>query len=143
VAKSKRKPTSARTGPARTQSQRSPAGSTPTGSTPTGSTPTGPPTPKDGETRLRMAVADRSRGIVVLLSRQPPFLVPAVMVALMIAGLAAPTVFAVPALLVILLFVGWLAFLSWPVLGTSQRAVRLFLIAVVVVAGIGRVAGWF
>jgi hypothetical protein len=90
-----------------------------------------------------MAVADRSRGFVVLLARQPKYLVPAAMVVLMLVGLTAPLVFALPALVVIGLFVTWLAFLSWPVIDTRQRAVRALMIAIIAFAFVGRVAGWF
>jgi hypothetical protein len=90
-----------------------------------------------------MAVANRSRGIVVGLSRQSPFLIPGVMLALMLVGLIAPLVFALPALALVVVFVGWLAFLSWPVLAPGQRAIRVVMIAVVGFAGVGRVAGWF
>lgn len=89
-----------------------------------------------------MAVADRSRGFVVLLSRQPKLLLPAVMVVLMIVGLAAPLAFAAPALVVIVLFVTWLAFLSWPVIDARQRAVRVVMIAIVALALVARIAGW-
>lgn len=65
------------------------------------------------------------------------------MVALMAVGLAAPLVVALPALLLILVFIGWLAFLSWPVIAGGQRAVRLVAIGLVVLAVAGRLAGWF
>ena len=89
-----------------------------------------------------MAVADRSRGLVVLLSRQPQFLIPAVMVVLMLVGLLAPLAVALPALVVIGMFVTWLAFLSWPVIDTRQRVVRVVMIAVIALAFVGRTAGW-
>jgi len=41
------------------------------------------------------------------------------------------------------LFVTWLAFLSWPVIDTRQRAVRVLMIAIIAFAFVGRVAGWF
>jgi hypothetical protein len=98
----------------------------------------------EGETALRMAVADRSRGVVVWLSRQPPFLIPAVILALMLVGLLVPALaVAVPALALVVVFVAWLAFLSWPVLAPGQRAIRVVMIAVVVFTALGRVAGWF
>lgn len=77
------------------------------------------------------------------LSRLPPFVIPGAMVALMAVGLAAPLAVALPALLLVMVFVAWLAFLSWPVITGGQRAIRLFAIGLVVLAGAGRVAGWF
>ena len=50
--------------------------------------------------------------------------------------------FRMAALALVALFVSWLAFLSWPVLGTGQRAIRLVMIAVIVFAMVGRIAGW-
>ena len=100
--------------------------------------------PASGETALRMAVADRSRGVVVWLARRPPLLIPAVMLALMLIGLVVSTLaIAVPALALVVVFVGWLAFLSWPVLAPGQRAIRVVMIGVVLFAALGRVAGWF
>jgi hypothetical protein len=95
-----------------------------------------------GESALRVAVANRSRGIAVALSRQPGFVVPAAIVVLMVVGLAAPLAVAVPALLLIVVFMAWLAFLSWPVLGTGPRAMRLVAVAIVAAALVGRVGGW-
>ncbi len=94
------------------------------------------------ESPLRTAVAERSRGLVVWLSRQPQFLIPIVMLVLVVAGLAAPVVVAVVALVAVLLFIGWLAFLSWPVLGLGHRAIRLAMIVVIVGTLVGRIAGW-
>jgi len=79
---------------------------------------------------------------VLWLSRLPQFVVPVVMVALLLVGLLAPLAVAVVALVVIVLFICWLAFLSWPVLATAQRGMRLVAIGIIVVAVIGRVAGW-
>lgn len=94
------------------------------------------------DSALRAAVAERSRTPVVWLSRLPQFLVPALMVALLLVGLVAPLVVAVVALVVIIAFVGWLAFLSWPVLAPPQRGMRIVAIAILVVALVGRLGGW-
>lgn len=80
---------------------------------------------------------------MVWLSRLPQFVIPAAMVGLMVVGLAATTAVALPALLLVMMFIGWLAFLSWPVISLGQRAIRLVAIGLVVVAAVGRVAGWF
>ena len=95
------------------------------------------------DSALRAFVANYSRGPVVYLSRLPQFLIPALMVLLMVVGLAAPVVFAVLALLVVVAFISWLAFLSWPVLTTPQRAMRVVAISLVVLAAVGRIVGWF
>ncbi|MEJ7630109.1 MAG: DUF6703 family protein, partial [Nocardioidaceae bacterium] len=137
VANGKRGPTSKRTGASRPQGRRPPSTSR--------SQPvrTSPVPASSGDTALRTAVAERSRGIVVWFSSLPQFAIPGAMVALMAVGLAAPLVVALPALLLILVFIGWLAFLSWPVIAGGQRAVRLVAIGLVVLAVAGRLAGWF
>lgn len=94
------------------------------------------------DSALRVAVANRSRGIALALSRLPGFAVPAAIVVLMVVGLAAPLALALPALLIIVGFMAWLAFLSWPVLGTGPRAMRLAGVAIVAAALVGRAAGW-
>jgi len=65
------------------------------------------------------------------------------MLILMLVGLAAPLAFAIPALILIFGFVGWLAFLSWPVLDGRQRAIRALMLLTIVIALVGRIAGWF
>jgi hypothetical protein len=64
------------------------------------------------------------------------------MVVLMLVGLSAPLVAALPALAIVTAFVGWLAYLSWPVLSSGGRLLRIVLICLVVGAGVSRVAGW-
>jgi len=76
------------------------------------------------------------------LSERPQFLIPAVMVALMVTGLLAPLLVALPAFALVAVFMSWLAFLSWPVIERGQRAARAAMIAVVLFAAVGRVAGW-
>ena len=85
---------------------------------------------------------DRSRALVVWLSRLPKLVIPAAMLVSMVVGLAAPLVFALPALAVVVVFVGWLALLSWPVLDASGRFVRGLMLSLVIGAGVARVQGW-
>jgi hypothetical protein len=93
------------------------------------------------EPALRAWVIARSRGPLLVLSRQPKWLVPAIMVILVLVGLAAPVPYAVVALALLVAFVGWLAFLSWPVLATAHRALRLFVLAVMVAVAVARATG--
>lgn len=78
-----------------------------------------------------------------MLSRLPQYLVPAMIVVLMLLGLAAPLAVAIPALVIIFVFLGWLAYLSWPMLPANQRTVRVVMLALIVLAVAGRLAGWF
>jgi hypothetical protein len=64
------------------------------------------------------------------------------MLVLMLVGLSAPLLAALPALAIVTAFVAWLAYLSWPVLSSGGRMLRIVLICLVVSAGVSRVAGW-
>jgi hypothetical protein len=64
------------------------------------------------------------------------------MLVLMLVGLSTPLPVALPALAIAAAFVAWLAYLSWPVLSSGGRALRIVMIGLVVGAAVGRVAGW-
>lgn len=96
-----------------------------------------------GDSAFRIAVADHSRALVVYLSRLPTFFVPGFIVVLMVVGLVAPVPIGVVALAIIIVFISWLAYLSWPVIPAGPRGVRLLAIGLVVLAIVGRIAGWF
>jgi hypothetical protein len=98
--------------------------------------------PTIAESSLRTWVANHSRGVVLALSRLPQFVVPAAMVLLMVVGLVAPVAVAVVALAVMVVFMGWLAFLSWPVLAAPQRGMRVVALLLITGAAVARLAGW-
>jgi len=60
---------------------------------------------------------------------------------LLVVGLAAPAVIGVPVLLLLAALVGWLSYLSWPVVQGVQRLLRLGTVVLLLVAVVGRVAG--
>jgi hypothetical protein len=68
--------------------------------------------------------------------------IPGLILLLMVTGLAAPVPVALAALGVVAAFVGWLAFLSWPVLDGKARTLRAVMLVLVVGTGVGRVYGW-
>jgi hypothetical protein len=90
----------------------------------------------------RSVVSERSREMLLRLSRLPALVIPGVVLVLMLVGLGAPLVFALPALGVIALFVAWLAYLSWPVLDTRGRLTRGLMLAIVVGSAVARTQGW-
>jgi small-conductance mechanosensitive channel len=65
------------------------------------------------------------------MARLPMWVIPAVILLLMVVGLSAPLVYAVPALVVVAMFMGWLAYLSWPVLTPRGRLLRVVMIVLV------------
>ncbi|NHC45039.1 hypothetical protein G9H72_07190 [Motilibacter sp. K478] len=84
-------------------------------------------------TPLRRAVSARSAGPLAALGRLPRLAVPAVLGVLLLVGLAAPPLLGILCLALVLLFVGWLAYLSWPLATAGGRAGRCAM--VVLLAG--------
>jgi len=71
----------------------------------------------------------------------PRLTVPAVVLALTLAGLSAPPAIGAPCLLLVVLFLGWLASLAWPVLDQRGRALRLLTMGLLIGAAIARSVG--
>jgi hypothetical protein len=84
-----------------------------------------PPAPPD---RLRTQVERVSRPALIRLQRVPKLLVPLGTVALVLIGVLAPLPVGLTALAVVWLFVAWIAYLSWPVVGTGGRVLRVFML---------------
>ena len=85
--------------------------------------------------------AERASAPVLLwLSSKPVFVLPILTVALLVVGLAAPEAVGVPVLLLLAGLVGWLSYLSWPVVQGVQRLLRLGTVALLVLAVVGRVS---
>jgi hypothetical protein len=74
-------------------------------------------------------VERRSAAQLVFLRQMPTWVLPFVMAALLIAGLAVHGWFGAAALCVVAGFVGWLGYLSWPALTTAGRIFRVVLVA--------------
>lgn len=80
-----------------------------------------------GATGLRRAVERKSATLLVFLYQLPRWVLPIVMVALLLAGLVVDDWRGGVAVLPVLAFILWLAYLSWPSLGTSGRLMRVAL----------------
>lgn len=80
----------------------------------------------------------RSAVLLVFLSRQPKLLLPLLSAALLIGGLALPTAYGVPLLLVLAVLVGWLSYLSWRVVPTAARVLRVVTVGLLLAAVVGR-----
>ena len=83
------------------------------------------PPPRPPATGLRRSVEQRSGPLLAFLAQQPKLLLPAVSLALLIAGLALPGVPGAICLALLTLLVGWLAYLSWPAVEGRARLMRL------------------
>ena len=95
-----------------------------------------PGTPPPSATRRE--VSRRSAPVLRWLSQRPKILLPLVSVALLLGGFALPPAVGVPLLLVLLLIIGWLSYLSWPLVEGSARLIRIALLALLVVAIVRR-----
>lgn len=83
---------------------------------------------------LRGAVERRSAPLLVWMSSRPKVLLPLLSLALLVGGLAAPLPVAAPLLLLLLAVVGWLTYLSWPVVQGGGRVVRVATVGLVALA---------
>ena len=88
------------------------------------------------------SLRDRSRALLARLARLPPLAIPAAVLVLMLVGLSAPLVVAVPALLLVTVFVSWLLYLSWPILPTRGRLLRILMVTLVVGSTVARITRW-
>ena len=90
---------------------------------------------------LRGSAERMSAPALLWLSSKPTFLLPVVTVVLLVVGLAAPAVVGVPVLLLLAALVGWLSYLSWPVVLGVQRVLRVVTVGLLLTAVVGRVLG--
>ena len=119
----------------KSRSRRKPASSRPR--TPRESRPPLVPQPAPG---VRGQVERGSAGVLLWLSARPKFFVPLLSIALLLGGLFAPPGAGVPLLLLLVAFVGWLTYLSWPVIASVQRLLRLSTIGLVLAAVAGKLS---
>lgn len=81
-----------------------------------------------------------SRKLLTRLHGMPRLLIPLLTGVLFAVGVLAPRPLALLALSVIFVFVSWLAYLSWPVVSTGGKLIRLLM--VVLVAGLIGLRVW-
>ena len=87
---------------------------------------------------FRGEVERSSAPALLWLSSRPRFFVPLLSAVLLIGGLFAPPGLGVPLLLLLVAFVGWLSYLSWPVVTGVQRLLRLATMGLVLAAVAGK-----
>ncbi|MGW0480956.1 DUF6703 family protein [Nonomuraea sp. NPDC003214] len=86
-----------------------------------------------GATGLRKSVEERSATPMAFLFTQVPrWVAPAVMVVLLLAGFAVTNWLGGVAVLPVLVFIGWLAYLSWPSLGVGGKLLRVAMLTFLV-----------
>lgn len=88
---------------------------------------------------LRATVERRSAPLLLWLSSRSKVLLPALVVVLLVAGLAAPATYGAPLLLLLALVLLWLSYLSWPALDGRARALRTGVLLLVLAVALQRV----
>ena len=89
---------------------------------------------------VRGEVERMSAPVLLYLSSRPKFVVPVLSAALLIGGLFAPPGVGLPLLLLLFALVGWLTYLSWPVVGSTARLLRVAVLGLVLAAAAGKLA---
>lgn len=82
-----------------------------------------------GASPLRQEIERRSAVLLVALRTGPRWLLPVLLVALLLAGLAVPGPLGVLPLLALAGVLGWLGYLSWPSIGVPGRSLRVLALA--------------
>ena len=98
-----------------------------------GSTGSAPAAPA-ARSGFRARVEEVSHPLLVRLSRLPKLAIPLLTVAVLAVGVLAPPAVGIPALLLVALWMAWLGYLSWPVVSTGQKLMRLATVAILLVA---------
>jgi hypothetical protein len=101
------------------------------GSSPSNSQPISP---------LRARITKASYPYVRRLHGMPKLTLPGITLVLALIGVFAPVGAGVPALILLALLLAWLGFLSWPVVSTSSRAMRIFAVLVILLFAVSRIA---
>lgn len=102
------------------------------------------PVPPAGSSRpgIRGRLERTSLPILIAMRRVPTWLVVVLMALFLFAGLVIPIPWlSALMLLLVAVFLGWLLLLSWPVLGSGSRLLRLFVVGALLVVAFLRVTG--
>jgi len=87
---------------------------------------------------LRTWIERTSRPLLAQLHALPRLLTPAATLVLIALGAFAPAPLALVAFVILFLFISWIAYLSWPIVPTSGRLMRLAMLLLIVVLAVLR-----
>ena len=87
---------------------------------------------------LRARVEAASRPALQRLHTMPQMVVPLVTIVLIAVGVLAPLPVGLVALALVLLFVGWIAYLSWPAASIGGRIWRVLMLVLIVALAVVR-----
>ncbi len=100
--------------------------------------PAGAPAGAPGSPSLRAKVEQRSAPVLAWLSLRPRLLLPGLVLVLLLASGALPAAVGAVCLLLVLVVVGWLSYLSWPVLPARARSLRVLVLLMMAGLAVGR-----
>jgi hypothetical protein len=89
---------------------------------------------------LRARITKASYPIVARLHAMPKLTLPGITLVLALVGVFAPIGVGIPALILLALLLAWLGFLSWPVVSTGARGMRIFSVLVILLFAASRIA---
>ena len=92
-----------------------------------------PTVPVVTHSALRKRVTDLSAPILLRIHGLPKFLVPGLIAVLILRGLFLPAPYSGVALTVVSVFIGWLMYVSWPLLDSKSKLIR-FLVFLILIA---------
>ena len=98
---------------------------------------------RPASTGARATLERLSVGPLLVMHSLPGWLVPLLLAVLLLVGLGLPFAWAGLVLLVPGVFLGWLLALSWPVIGTFGRIMRLVVVVAIIGVAVLRLAGRF
>ena len=90
---------------------------------------------------MRARITKASYPFIAKLHGMPKLTLPLITVALVAIGAFAPPPAAIPALVLLAALLGWLGYLSWPVVSTSSRAMRIFAVLLILFYAVYRTRG--
>ena len=89
--------------------------------------------------QLRKSIEILSTPALLKLNSMPRIIVPLLMLSFLMVGLFVPGPLGGTFILIVGLFVGWLLFLSWPLLASKARLIRLAVVALIIVSAISQI----
>jgi hypothetical protein len=93
-----------------------------------------------GASGARQQVERRSGTLLVFLAQLPRWVLPVVVVLLLMGALALPPLWGVVCAALLMIFVCWLAYLSWPSLSPGAKLLRAGVVIFVVLVALDRLA---
>ena len=93
-----------------------------------------PTVPVVTHSALRKRVTDLSAPILLRIHGLPKFLVPGLIAVLMLLGLFLPAPYSGLSLTVVSVFIGWLMYVSWPLLDSKSKLIRSLVFLILIAA---------